>query len=57
MNKFQTLFETVNISRVTPKNRIAMAPMGINGFMPRQVRLHEMESKNIIWSELGAVQG
>lgn len=31
-NRFSKLFEPVNIGRLTLKNRIAMAPMGINGF-------------------------
>ncbi len=32
MNNYFRLFETVNIGKVTLKNRLAMAPMGINGF-------------------------
>lgn len=31
-NRFPKLFESINIGKVTLKNRIAMAPMGINGF-------------------------
>ena len=32
MNNYPRLFETVNIGKVTLKNRLAMAPMGVNGF-------------------------
>jgi hypothetical protein len=32
MNKGRKLHETVNICRITLKNRIAMAPIKINGF-------------------------
>jgi 2-enoate reductase len=32
MNNYSRLFETVKIGKVTLKNRLAMAPMGINGF-------------------------